>query len=651
MGNLFYKKSTLPKNIAITVFIVICCVCGIVFGNDEIRTKIFNNIRYRKEQEMYKKTEKLLPTWDLKDLYNGIDDEQLAADRKSLKKEIDEFNSEYKGKVKGLNSKKFYTALKEYEDISEKLEKIGSFAYLLYAQNVNDEKNVLFYQQINEELTNISTKLIFFTLEINKLSEADLNEKLKNNRPLIRQYYYYLQNLRAFRPHQLSEELETLLSEKSITSRDAWVRLFDETLNGMVFKFKGKQLNEPQILNIINRSTDSAEREEAGKVFGRTLGEHIKTFAFITNTLAKDKAISDKWRKFKTPISARNLSNMIDDEVVDNLYNSVRENYSNISHRYYKLKAKMLGKEFLSDSDRNAPLPFDNPKIYSWKETVKIVLDAYYKFSPKMYEVGQLFFENNWIDVPTRQGKMSGAFAHPTVPSAHPYLLLNFQGTENDVKTLAHELGHGVHQYLAKNNGYFNSDTPLTVAETASVFDEQLVFRYMLENETNNKNKITILSHKIEDMINTVVRQIAFLEFEKRVHDERQKGELTVDQLNNIWLDVQQESLGDVFKFPEEYKYYWAYITHFIHSPFYVYAYAFGDCLVNSLYMNYMENPDGFEEKYIDLLKAGGSDSYINLLKPFDLDPTNKDFWNNGMKLITDLIDQLETLMEEEHLK
>ena len=587
-----------------------------------------------------------LPTWDLKDLYSSIDDKNIDIDINNLTKKIDNFNKTYINKVKNLSATELFKALIEYEGINESLAKLESFAYLKYAENLSIEDNVIFYQKITETITNLYSKLIFFDLEINNMSDKEINSKLEDNSNLKKYYGKYIENIRMYKNHQLSLELEKLMNDKSSTSREAWSRLFDQTIDNMTFNFKGKTLNESQITDIINNNKDSDIRKEAGKVFGDKLGENIKLLSFITNILAKDKAINDEWRKYETPISARNLSNMIEDDVVENLYNSVQNNYKNISHRYYKIKAEILGLEKLHYTDRNAPLPFDDTKIYTWEEAKNIVLNAYRDFSPEMADIGQKFFDNNWIDVPTRSGKRGGAFAHPTIPTVHPYILLNFQGTTRDVMTLAHELGHGIHMYLSKDQGYFMSNTPLTLAETASVFGEQLTFRYLLKNEQDKDKRIAIIANKIEDMINTVVRQIAFLEFEKTVHEERKNGELTVERLNEIWLNVQRKSLGDIFTFDDEYKYYWSYIPHFIHSPFYVYSYAFGDCLVNSLYMSYMKDSSDFADKYVNLLKSGGSKDYKELLKPFNLNPKNPDFWQNGMNLIIELIDELEILLK-----
>jgi oligoendopeptidase F len=656
MSNLFFKRK---KNIwffyLIFIIILIMIAIGLFFRLNPIFRK---TIAFKGEAMTKEKTgntdivdgnvENDFPSWNLNDLYSGINDTKIEKDLVSLEKKIVEFNKSYLNQVRDLSGYELFKAMVKFEEINEIMAKLTSFAYLKYAENLSIEENVIFYQRISELITKFSADIVFFSIEINELDDEELDYKLKDSSNLQKYYKRYIEVLRLFKKHQLSVELEKILTEKSITSSQAWSRLFDETVDNMKFKFKNKELNESQIMEVIN-GKDEKDRIRAGKVFGEKLGENIKLLAFITNILAKDKSIGDKWRNFSTPISSRNLSNLIEDEVVDNLYNSVQKNYRNISHRYYTLKAKIFKKNKLHYTDRNAPLPFDDDKKYTWDEAVSIVLDAYGKFSPEMAKIGKLFFENNWVDVPTRAGKRGGAFAHPTVPTVHPYLLLNFRGRTEDIITLAHELGHGIHMYLANKQGYFMSDTPLTLAETASVFGEQLVFRYLLENETDKNKKIAIIANKIEDMINTVVRQTAFLKFEKIVHDERKNGEITVDRLNEIWIDVQKESLGEIFVFDDEYKYYWSYIPHFIHSPFYVYSYAFGDCLVNSLYSSYLSKPENFQKKYIDLLTAGGSKDYKELLKPFDLDPKDPNFWQRGMDLIIELIDELESMLATEN--
>ena len=583
-----------------------------------------------------------LPTWDLSDLYSSLDDARINIDIEELKSMIYNFRK-YKGRIASLNGKELYKALIEYENIEELMSKLASYSYLKYSENLASEENIKFYQRIKEELTVFYADILFFTLELNKIPDDRLEELFAESRSLT-VYKQVIDDIRVEKPHQLNERLEKLFLDKSITSSDAWVRLYDEIMDNMEFEYKGKKYNKTEILTLMNSNNDKV-REETSKIFGETLGKSAKIFALITNTLAKDKEISDKWRNFKTPISSRNLSNLIEDDVVETLRETVKNNYKNTAHRYYKWKAKELGKEKLDYYDRNSPLPYSDDKTYTYEEAKELVLSAYSDFSPTMAEIGKKFFDNNWIDVPTRQGKMSGGYMMPTTPKVHPYILLNFQGKSDDVSTLAHELGHAVHQVLADKNGYLMSRTPLTLAETASVFGEQLAFRKILNQEQDLQKKKAILAGKIEDMLNTVVRQIAFLEFETKVHNERKNGELPLERINEIWLETQKESLGeDVFNFNEEYKYYWMYIPHFIHSPFYVYSYAFGDCLVNSLYNIYLEKPEGFEEKYLNLLKAGSTKRYDQLLKPFDLNPKTQEFWQNGINVITNFIDELEKM-------
>lgn len=589
------------------------------------------------------KTDKLgkLPNWDLSDFYSGIKDKKIAADFTNAEKLSKEFRKNYQGKIKNISATNLAKAIKEYEKISEILGKIGSFAYLNYATNLANHPDIAFYQDSSEKINEISSLLVFFDLEINKMDEKYLNSLIKSNKDLER-YKPYLRDVRSFKKYQLSEELEKLFLEKSATGASAWSRLFDETINNLKFPFDKKVLNSSQIFNLLSNK-DEKIRRKAAKIIGDVLKGNIKVLAFITNILAKDKDISDKWRGFEKPISSRNLSNFIEDEVVDSLIKTVKKNYPKISHRYYKIKAKILGKKKLHYSDRNAPISAAEDQLISWDEAKKIVKTAYNSFSPELAKIGQKFFDNPWIDVPVKDGKDSGAFAHPTVPSAHPYLMLNYQGKVRDVMTLAHELGHGVHQFLSASQGALMAGTPLTLSETASVFGEQLTFQEILKREKDKKKRKLIIAAKVEDMINTVVRQIAFLDFERKVHDARKKGEISVDDLNRFWMEVQNESLGDIFTFDDEYKYYWSYIPHFIHSPFYVYSYAFGDCLVNSLYGVYKSGKiKNFEDKYIEMLKAGGTLHHKELLAPFGLDASKADFWQKGLDVIISYIDELE---------
>ncbi len=583
-----------------------------------------------------------LPEWNLKDLYASIKDPKLESDFKSAESEAKAIKQEFEGKLYSLSGKQLCAAIERYETNDERLAKIMSYAQLVYAGNQSDPELARFYQTCQERTTDISTLTLFFTLEINRLADDVLENQLAD--PALQKYAPWLRDVRVFKPYQLSDDLEKMLHEKRVTGRSAWNRLFDETLADLKFPYEGKDLTESEILNLM-QNKDRKIRAAASKIFAEVLQKNIRTFAFVTNTLAKDKSIEDDWRKFPRPISSRNLSNYVEDEVVEALIKTVKSAYPKLSHRYYKLKAKWLGMEKMAYYDRNAPLPDADDSVIPWPAAREIVLQSYGKFSPDLAGIVQGFFDKNWIDVPTRQGKASGAFAHPTVPSAHPYILLNYQGKKRDVMTLAHELGHGVHQVLAgQSQGHFMSDTPLTLAETASVFGEMLTFRSLLDGEKDPKKRKIMLAGKVEDMLNTVVRQIAFCEFERQVHDERKKGEISAERLGEIWMSVQTESLGPAFDFAPEYNTFWAYIPHFIHTPFYVYAYAFGDCLVNSLYAVYQNSAPGFAQKYMELLRAGGTKRHKELLAPFGLDASKPDFWNQGLNVLSGFIDELEKL-------
>ena len=589
-----------------------------------------------------KKTLNSLPIWNLGDLYSSISSKNINIDLNYIKNSSNSFAKKYEGKIVKLTSQKLYKAILTLEKIDEKMDKILSYAHLLVAEDADHEKNKIFFQQMQEKITSYSSLLIFFTLELNQIDENKLNILLKDI-DLI-QFKTWIKNRRTFKPHQLDKKLEKLLQDKSITSSSAWIRLFDETIAGLRFPFKNKNLTSAEILNYLSDSKPDI-RKKAAKSVGAILGQNVQIFSTITNTLAKDKSINDSWRKLPNPVSARNLSNVVEDEVVDALSNTVKSSYKRLSHRYYKLKANWFGKKSLKYWDRNAPLPFQSKKTYSWDHAKQVVIEAYFDFNPSIGKIVQKFFDKSWIHATVQKGKSPGAFSASTVPSVHPYILVNFQGKSRDVATLAHELGHGVHQFLAaKKQGHFNSSTPLTLAETASVFGEMLTFKSILNNEKNPKEKKALLANKVEDMLNTVVRQIAFFEFEKKIHFQRKISELSVDQICNIWMDIQKESLGPSIEFDEEYKYYWTYIPHFIHSPFYVYAYAFGDCLVNSLYGVYEDGLDNFDQKYIKLLESGGSQRYKELLKPFNLDPSGADFWKKGILVIENLINELEKL-------
>jgi oligoendopeptidase F len=582
-----------------------------------------------------------MPVWDLSDLYPGRESEAYKRDLAGSREGAKAFRARYEGKLASLSGVELGGAVAAYERIDETLGRIMTFAYLSYAQAVEDSATAQFFQAAREAVTEISRDLLFFTLDLRKLDDAQLAEKLKA--PELAKYEPWLRDLRVMKPHQLSDELEQYMLDKSVVGAAAWNRLFDETMAGLRFTINGQELRSAQAFHLLSEP-ERAVREAAATEISRVLGANIKLFALITNTLAKDKEIGDRWRKFTQPQSARNLSNLVEDEVVDALHRSVKAAYPKLAHRYYTMKAKWLGLEKLEFWDRNAPLPETDNRIIPWCEAQRMVLGAYQAFSPQLASTIEPFFSKNWIDAPVYAGKESGAFSHPAVPAVHPYVLMNYQGRPRDVMTLAHELGHGAHQVLAGSQGHLIAETPLTLAETASVFGEMLTFRSLLAAETDTKKRKALLAGKVEDMLNTVVRQIAFYDFELRVHTERRSGELSPDRLGEIWLEVAKESLGPAFNFREDYRHYWAYIPHFIHSPFYVYAYAFGDCLVNSLYATYQQQPEGFQQKYLAMLSAGGRHRHKELLAPFGLDATDPGFWQRGLGVVSGLIDELEAL-------
>ena len=582
-----------------------------------------------------------LPEWNLADLYPGRDSPALKKDLATAEKAAAAFHKRYFGKVGRLSGAALGKAVAAYEAIDERLSRIMSYAQLVHAGNVADPEIGRFYQTNQEAATAIAARLVFFTLELNRISDRDLAKKLKA--PALAHYASWIRDVRVFRDHELGEEMERLLHEKRVAGRAAFNRLFDETMARLRFDLDGRKLTSEQVLHLLS-DDDGAKRKKAAKALGKGLGDNVQLFSLITNTLAKDKEIEDRWRRYSRPQSSRNRANQVEDEVVDALSSAVRKAYPDLAHRYYKLKAKWFGKRALDYWDRNAPLPDGGGRNYNWADAKDIVLEAYARFSPDLAKVGQKFFDNDWIDAPARPGKASGAFAHPVVPSAHPYLLLNYMGRPRDVMTLAHELGHGVHQVLAGAQGHLKCGTPLTLAETASVFGEMLTFRSLLANETDPRLRKAMLASKVEDMLNTVVRQIAFYEFELRVHTERREGELSAERICEHWLDVQRESLGPSIRLHDEYKYYWTYIPHFIHSPFYVYAYAFGDCLVNSLYAVYENAEEGFAERYLEMLRAGGTLRHKELLAPFGLDASDPAFWSKGLGIVSGLIDELEGL-------
>jgi oligoendopeptidase F len=587
-----------------------------------------------------------LPEWNLADLYSGIDAPEVARDLAKMDADCVAFETDYKGKLAEFTARDgggrwLAEAVKRYEAIDDLAGRLGSYAGLVHAGDSVDPAISKFYGDVSERLTAASTHLLFFALELNRVDDDVIERAMQA--PELGHYRPWIEDLRKDKPYQLEDRVEQLFHEKSQSGYAAWNRLFDQTISALRFKVGAKELAIEPTLNFM-QDRDGAKRKVAANALAKTFKDNERTFALITNTLAKDKEISDRWRGFKDVADSRHLNNRVEREVVDALVASVRAAYPKLSHRYYALKAGWFKKKKLPYWDRNAPLPFAATGSIAWPEAQKMVLTAYRGFSPRMAEIAERFFTDRWIDAPVRPGKAPGAFSHPTTPSAHPYVLMNYQGKPRDVMTLAHELGHGVHQVLAARNGALMAPTPLTLAETASVFGEMLTFKRLLSQTRNAKQRQALLAGKVEDMINTVVRQIAFYTFERAVHTERKNGELTAHRIGEIWLSVQGESLGPAIEIKAGYENFWMYIPHFIHSPFYVYAYAFGDCLVNSLYAVYENASEGFAERYLDMLAAGGTKHYSELLRPFGLDAKDPKFWDGGLSVIAGMIDELETM-------
>lgn len=587
-----------------------------------------------------------LPEWNLDDLYTGIGAPELERDLKLAAERADAFENRWKGRLTdaahATGADGLGAAIRQYEELEELMGRIGSFAGLLFAGDTSDPKRAKFYGDVQEKLTDASAHMLFFTLELNLVDDVLVEEALERD-PDFGHYRPWVIDLRKDKPYQLDDRVEQLFHEKSVTGRGAWNRLFDETMTSLRFNVDGEKLPLEPTLNKL-QDPDPAPRRAAAEALAATFRDNLRVFTLITNTLAKDKEISDRWRGFEDIADSRHLANRVERPVVDALAQAVTSAYPRLSHRYYAMKARWLGMDALNHWDRNAPLPETPQATIGWQDARNTVLSAYQSFDPRMAEIARGFFDKGWIDAPTRPGKSPGAFAHPTVPSAHPYVLLNYMGKPRDVMTLAHELGHGVHQVLAAKQGALMASTPLTLAETASVFGEMLTFQSMLERTRDKRERKAMLAQKVEDMINTVVRQIAFYEFERKLHTERRQGELTADRIGELWLEVQAESLGPAVRLREGYETFWAYIPHFIHSPFYVYAYAFGDCLVNSLYAVYRNAGQGFQEKYFAMLEAGGTRHHSELLAPFGLDASDPAFWDKGLAVIERLIDELEAM-------
>ncbi len=583
-----------------------------------------------------------LPAWDLSDLYAAPDAPEIERDLGWLRDACASFAADYEGRLAELDAAGLLEAVRRYERIDQVGGRIMSYAGLRYYQQTTDPERAAFLSDCQDRITDHTAPLVFFSLEVNRIEEARLAAMFDADADLAR-YRPVFDRLRKMRPHQLSDELEKFLHDQSVVGATAWNKLFDETISGLEFEVNGEVLGIEGALNCLT-DRDRAVREAAARELGRVFSAHVKTFARVHNTLTKEKEVEDRWRRMPTPQTSRHLANDVEPEVVEALRNAVVEAYPRLSHRYYELKRKWLGLDRMQVWDRNAPLPMEDDRRIGWDEARDTVMQAYAGFSPQMADLAQPFFDKGWIDAAVTPGKAPGAFAHPTVTDAHPYVMLNYLGKPRDVMTLAHELGHGVHQRLAAPQGELLANTPLTLAETASVFGEMLTFRKLLDGATDQQQRKVLLAGKVEDMINTVVRQIAFYDFECKLHAARREGELTPDEINGLWMSVQAESLGPAFDYMDGYEVFWAYIPHFVHSPFYVYAYAFGDGLVNALYAAYAEGAPAFQEKYFEMLKAGGSMHHTELLAPFGLDATDPAFWQKGLSMIEGMIDELEAM-------
>ncbi|MEL6316911.1 MAG: M3 family oligoendopeptidase [Pseudomonadota bacterium] len=592
-----------------------------------------------------------LPRWDFSGLYAGDAEAAIEADFAWSEAEAKALAADCQGELAGFSGDALAQAIQRYEALEERLSRILSFISLRYQQKTTDPERKKAYGDAQTRATDLTAPIVFFTLELNRIEDAALEAKLAESAAL-RRYKPWIDQERSFRPHQLSDELERYLHDASAAGSGAWVRLFDETVSGLRFTVTRpdgtiETLALEQTLNLM-LSPDRAARRSGAEALAPVFKDNLPLFARIMNTLVKRKEIDDRWRRFETPQASRHLSNQVSGDVVQALRDAVVAAYPRLSHRYYAWKAKQLGLDQLEYWDRNAPIAGHDERKIAFERARDTVLEAYGGFAPEMAEIAQRFFANNWIDAPATEGKSTGAFAHPTVPSAHPFVMLNYLGSQRDVMTLAHELGHGVHQVLAAEQGELLSRTPLTLAETASVFGEMLTFKKLLAAETDPARKKALLAGKVDDMINTVVRQIAFYEFESRVHAARREGELTEADLCDIWMSVQGESLGPAIRFAEGYEAYWVYVGHFIFAPFYVYAYAFGDGLVNALYAVYEDaraaGDASFQEKYFDMLRAGGTLGHKELLAPFGLDASDPAFWSKGLDVISGFIDELEAM-------
>lgn len=581
--------------------------------------------------------------WDLSDLYDSPDSAELKEDKERVRKLAENFAKKYKGRVAELNASEHSEALKEYEKIVQIAGKIGSYAQLIWSTNTEDSKLGKLLQDARELGSEISQKLVFFSVEWLKVEEEVANQLIESEE--LERWKHYLTTSRLYKKHTLGEEAEKVMSAKSVTSRSAWNRYFDETLGAARFELDGESLTEQQVLSKLH-SPDRDLRRKAHASLTSTFKDHSRSLTFIFNTILSDKHTNDKLRGYDSWITSRNLANEIDQSTVDSLINAVTGKYD-LVQRYYGLKKELLGYEKLYDYDRYAPLAKNRKKV-SWDQARENVLEAYGDFHPEMKKIAGRFFDKKWIDAAIKPGKRGGAYSASTVTSIHPYVFMNYDGQLRDVQTLAHELGHGVHQYLSRKQGELQSSTPLTTAETASVFGEMLVFNRLMESLDDPEEKLALLVSKIDDTIATVFRQVSMNRFENKIHTARREdGEQTTEQFSDLWHQTQHALYGDSIELTDEYRLWWCYIPHFLHTPGYVYAYAFGELLVLALFKAYQSGQEGFAESYLELLEAGGSDWPHNIVGKMGIDIQEETFWNQGLTLFEQMIEDAEALAKE----
>jgi len=580
--------------------------------------------------------------WDLSDLYESAESKAFKKDRNDIVARAKKFALRYKGKLAVLEAQEFKEMLQKYESILDTVGKISSFAYLQWSTNTGNAAYGKLVQESNELSSEVNQKLVFLDVEWLAIPGEQAQSFIESEE--LSFYRHYLKASRRYKDHILDEGQEQVVSAKMVTGKSAWNRFFDETLGRAKFEIDGEKLTEQEALSKLHES-DRELRKRAHAALTKTFRELSHPLTFIFNTILADKYTNDKLRNYPSWLTSRNLANETDEDTVNSLVEAVTENYR-VVQRYYKLKRRLLGLEELFDYDRYAPL-VKSDTVIKWEEAREMVLESYSEFHPEMGAITQKFFDNNWIDAAIKPGKRGGAYSASTVPSVHPYVFMNYDGKVRDVQTLAHELGHGVHQYLSKDRGVLQSGTPLTTAETASVFGEMLVFQNLLKKLDDPKEKLALLVGKIDDTVATVFRQISMNRFEHAIHTaRREQGELTTEQFSTLWIETQQALYGDSVNLTKEYEIWWSYIPHFLHTPGYVYAYAFGELLVLALYEEFRERPEGFQDKYLELLRAGGSEWPHKLVEKMGFDIRDPEFWNKGLASFRNMINDAEALAE-----